>query len=175
MERKLFRPSELFGGDKKGARESNNREQSNMQQSTTTANNHMEVNVPQLFDELCNPDIPQTQKKTQETQLTQLIESKKLSLNDSIKDLGSYLVNTNDRIRTRAYSTLNTIISHLDEQSVMSTHPQTVASLCRFCGDRLGDFECLSDILVLVSTLLHTWRNSVPEDQALFILSQYVV
>lgn len=130
--------------------------------------------IAALFDQLCDPDVAQTQKKSQENTLIQLVESNQLPLNDCIKELGPYLVNTNDRIRSKSYHVLHMVICHMDEQSVMSTHPQTIASLCRFCGDRLGDFECLSDILQLISTLLSTWKHSVPEDRALFIISQYV-
>jgi DNA repair/transcription protein MET18/MMS19 len=130
------------------------------------------LSLPELLDNLCNPDIPQIQKKNHETEFIRLIQTCQLTLNEVIKELGAYLVNQDDRIRSKAYYSLNLVLSNIPLNEASNTHPQTIASLMRFFGDRLDDFDCLNELLSCVLSLFNTWKNLMPDDQLAYILSR---
>jgi hypothetical protein len=139
----------------------------------SSSNNNQQV-LGSLFDELCNPDSTTTQKQNAQETLISTVQSNNVSLNEAIQALGPYLVQTDERIRTRAYASLNHVLSSLSTEQVTNTPPQAIVSLFRFFGDRLDDYECISDILACVHTAMFLWKNSISDESLTYILSQFV-
>ena len=148
----------------------------NTKKTQTTVMSATQANpqLVSLFDDLCNVDIPQSQKVDKEEQLTNVVQTQNVALNEAVQALGPYLVQTDERIRGRAYHCLNLVLKNLSAPQKTSTPSTALASLVRFLGDRFDDYECVADLLACVVTTLYMWNVVIPVDQLTYLLSQLV-
>ncbi|QPG77128.1 hypothetical protein FOA43_004532 [Brettanomyces nanus] len=106
--------------------------------------------------------VDQTSDRPKEavTELILMIEANKLSLLDFIKNMGDFLTEESENVRSRSLLLLSSVLSQIDKNQLMV---QDIKVLLAFYTSKLDDVKCTKEILLGIDALIKMVR--FPSDE----------